>query len=223
LATCCKYLKRMAPLKLILEMVVPASVDHQVEVENVICESWAVGATSKHLHTKAPIREPDRKRIPCSSEEAVWRAWEKLAPISERFLIHAVCGNESDPVTPGVVLHPAVLKDFQSHAAKILGYEHPHNFAIHGEANCRKEDLDLAVACGVVKMNVETDVQWAYWHGLHTFYDHEEGFLQSQLGNSKGPDAPNKSYYDPRKWLREAELSMVKRVEQGCKDLKNVN
>ena len=83
--------------------------------------------------------------------------------------------------------------------------------------------LDLALANGVVKMNVDTDTQWAYWDGIKKFYQGNEGFLQGQIGNPKGPDQPNKSYYDPRKWVREAETSMVVRVKESCSDLKNTN
>ena len=72
-------------------------------------------------------------------------------------------------------------------------------------------------------MNVDTDTQWAYWEGILKFYQKNEDKLQGQIGNKDGADKPNKSYYDPRKWLREAEVSMVARVEEGCRDLKNVN
>jgi fructose-bisphosphate aldolase class II len=76
---------------------------------------------------------------------------------------------------------------------------------------------------GVVKMNVDTDTQWAYWEGILNFYLENEHFLQGQIGNPKGLDKPNKSYYDPRKWVREAELTMIARVKQSCTDLRNVN
>jgi fructose-bisphosphate aldolase class II len=72
-------------------------------------------------------------------------------------------------------------------------------------------------------MNVDTDTQRAYWKGIRDFYKANEDKLQSQIGNNKGPDEPNKSYYDPRKWVREAELTMIERVQESCVDLKNVN
>jgi fructose-bisphosphate aldolase class II len=87
----------------------------------------------------------------------------------------------------------------------------------------KKADIDAAVSYGVVKMNVDTDTQWAYWEGLLNFYKENEAYLQGQIGNPKGADKPNKSYYDPRKWVRESEVAMVKRVEESCADLKNVN
>lgn len=72
-------------------------------------------------------------------------------------------------------------------------------------------------------MQVDTDTQWAYWVGLKDFYEKKKEYLQGQIGNPEGPDAPNKSYYDPRKWVRESEVTMVKRVQEACTDLKNVN
>lgn len=86
----------------------------------------------------------------------------------------------------------------------------------------RKKDIDDAVSYGVVKMNVDTDTQWAYWEGLLKFYKAKSGYLQGQIGNPDGAEKPNKSYYDPRKWVRESEVSMCNRVIEGCKDLKNV-
>lgn len=72
-------------------------------------------------------------------------------------------------------------------------------------------------------MNVDTDTQWAYWEGIKNFYQKNEGYLQGQIGNPEGADKPNKSYYDPRKWVREAELTMIKRVKESCTDLSNVD
>jgi fructose-bisphosphate aldolase class II len=79
-----------------------------------------------------------------------------------------------------------------------------------------------ALSAGVVKMNVDTDTQWAYWEGILKFYKKNEGYLQGQIGNPDGPDKPNKDKYDPRKWVREAEITMCTRVGESCTDLKNV-
>ena len=76
---------------------------------------------------------------------------------------------------------------------------------------------------GVVKMNIDTDTQWAFWEGILNFYKKKEGYLQGQIGNPEGADQPNKAYYDPRKWMREAEVSMIERVKESCADLKNTN
>merc|ERR1712045_270090 len=94
-----------------------------------------------------------------------------------------------------------------------LGKSMPYFFVFHGGSGSEKHHIATALANGVVKMNVDTDTQWAYWEGL----------LKGQIGNPDGPEKPNKSYYDPRKWVREAEISMVKRCKESCTDLSNVN
>jgi len=103
-----------------------------------------------------------------------------------------------------------------------LGKEKPFFFVFHGGSGSEKSDIDKALSYGVVKMNVDTDTQWAYWEGLLKFYKAKSGYLQGQIGNPEGADKPNKSYYDPRKWVRESEVAMCARVVEGCKDLKNV-
>jgi len=110
----------------------------------------------------------------------------------------------------------------QEYAAAKLGKEKPLFFVFHGGSGSEKHHIATALNSGVVKMNVDTDTQWAYWEGLLNFYKAKEGYLQGQIGNPDGPDKPNKSYYDPRKWIRESELSMVKRVKESCADLNNV-
>merc|ERR1719390_605613 len=155
-----------------------------------------------------------------STPDDTWLVWSKLSPISEKFTIAAAFGNVHGVYKPGnVKLQPELLDDFQKHAGNILGIEKPYHFVFHGGSGSEKDKIDAAVSYGVVKMNVDTDTQWAYWQGILDFYDMNENFLQGQIGNPKGLDKPNKSYYDPRKWVREAELSMVERVKESCKDL----
>merc|ERR1712007_422143 len=103
-----------------------------------------------------------------------------------------------------VKLQPELLANFQKYGSE-------------------KHEIATALSSGVVKMNVDTDTQWAYWAGLLKFYKAKEGYLQGQIGNPEGPDKPNKSYYDPRKWVREAEVTLVDRVKESCRDLGNVN
>merc|ERR1712054_671756 len=98
----------------------------------------------------------------------------------------------------------------------------PFFFVFHGGSGSEKKDIDNAVDFGVVKMNVDTDTQWAYWERILKFYTAKSGYLQGQIGNPEGEEKPNKNSYDPRKWLREAENSMVARVKESCADLKNV-
>merc|ERR1712066_598043 len=90
-----------------------------------------------------------------------------------------------------------------------------------GGSGSAKHEIATALAAGVAKMNVDTDTQWAYWEGLLKFYQAKEGYLQGQIGNPEGADKPNKSYYDPRKWVRESEVSMVNRCIEACKALGN--
>merc|ERR1712110_45734 len=109
------------------------------------------------------------------------------------------------------------------HLAKKIGGNKPFFFVFHGGSGSEKKDITTALSNGVIKMNVDTDTQWAYWEGILNFYKAKEGYLQGQIGNPDGADKPNKSYYDPRKWIREAETSMVARCKESCQDLNNVN
>merc|ERR550525_1168375 len=149
--------------------------------------------------------------------------YRKLSPISEKFTIAAAFGNVHGVYKPGnVKLQPQLLDSFQKNMEKKLGHEKPFFFVFHGGSGSEKKDIDAAVSYGVVKMNVDTDTQWAYWDGILKFYKNKSGYLQGQIGNPEGAEKPNKSYYDPRKWVREAEASMCDRVIEGCKDLKNI-
>merc|ERR1719150_1740892 len=159
-----------------------------------------------------------------STPEDTKLVWDTLSPISEKFTIAAAFGNVHGVYKPGnVKLQPDLLDSFQKHLEKKVGYGKPFFFVFHGGSGSEKEDIDKAVSYGVVKMNVDTDTQWAYWEGLLKFYKAKEGYLQGQIGNPEGPEKPNKSYYDPRKWIRESEVSMVARVKESCADLSNVN
>merc|ERR1719261_783654 len=202
---CQKYLKRMAPMNLILEMEIGITGGVEDGVDNS-------GVSNDKLY---------------STPEDVWAVWQGLSPISEKFTIAAAFGNVHGVYKAGnVVLQPKLLDDFQKNMEKVLGLpagSKPFFFVFHGGSGSEKKDIDDAVSYGVVKMNVDTDTQWAYWEGLLKFYKAKNGYLQGQIGNPEGPDKPNKSYYDPRKWVRESEISMVKRVKESCADLKNVN
>lgn len=198
---CAKYLERMAKINLILEMEIGITGGVEDGVDNS-------GVAKDKLY---------------STPEEVWQVYEKLSPISEKFTIAAAFGNVHGVYKPGnVVLRPELLGQFQQFASDKLGKPKPLALVFHGGSGSEKSQIDEALSHGVVKMNVDTDTQWAYWAGIKEFYAENENFLQGQIGNSKGLDKPNKSYYDPRKWNREAEVSMVERVKESCKDLKNV-
>merc|ERR1712083_938298 len=187
IAICAKYLKRMAPMNLILEMEIGITGGVEDGVDNS-------GVAKEKLY---------------STPQDVFKMWEGLSPISEKFTIAAAFGNVHGVYKAGnVKLQPGLLGDFQEYCAKKLKKERPYFFVFHGGSGSEKHHIATALANGVVKMNV---------------YKAKEGYLQGQIGNPDGPEKPNKSYYDPRKWVRESEVSMVKRVKESCADLSNVN
>merc|ERR1711957_1068380 len=202
IALCAQYFKKMAPMNLILEMEIGITGGVEDGVDNS-------GVSNDKLY---------------STPDEVWQVWSTLSPISEKFTIAAAFGNVHGVYKPGnVKLRPELLNDFQAHSGKILGTPNPLFFVFHGGSGSEKKDIDDARSYGTIKMNVDTDTQWAYWQGILDFYKGNEGFLQGQIGNPNGADKPNKNYYDPRKWIREAEGSMVKRVVESCQDLSNIN
>ncbi len=202
IAICAQYLQKMAPMKLILEMEIGITGGVEDGVDNS-------GVSNDKLY---------------STPEDTWAVWQALAPISPMFTIAAAFGNVHGVYKPGnVKLQPELLGSFQKYAAEKLGAENPFFFVFHGGSGSAKSDIEAALGHGVIKMNVDTDTQWAYWDGIKTFYQANEDKLQGQIGNKDGADKPNKSYYDPRKWIREAETSMVARVGESCADLHNVN
>ncbi len=150
---------------------------------------------------------------------------EKLNAISPRFTIAASFGNVHGVYKPGnVQLTPKILRNSQDYVSE--KYNLPHNslnFVFHGGSGSSAEEIKEAVSYGVVKMNIDTDTQWATWDGILQFYKKNEGYLQSQLGNPEGADKPNKKYYDPRNWLRHGQTSMVVRLEQAFKELNAID
>merc|ERR1712113_430956 len=200
---CAEYLKRMAPMNQILEMEIGITGGAEDGVDNS-------GVAKDKLY---------------STPEDTKLVWDTLSPISEKFPIAAAFGNVHGVYKPGnVKLQPELLDQFQKYLEAKLGngIKNPYFFVFHGGSGSEKKDIDNAVSYGVVKMNVDTDTQWAYWEGILNFYKKSEGYLQGQIGNPDGADKPNKSYYDPRKWIRCAEESMASRVKESCADLKNV-
>jgi len=201
LAICAKYLKRMSAMNMTLEMEIGITGGVEDGVDNS-------GVAKEKLY---------------STPEDTWAVYQALSPISEKFTIAAAFGNVHGVYKAGnVVLQPEILAKMQEYAGAKLGKEKPLFFVFHGGSGSEKHHIATALSSGVVKMNVDTDTQWAYWEGLLNFYKAKEGYLQGQIGNPDGPDKPNKSYYDPRKWIRESELSLVKRVKESCADLNNV-
>jgi len=198
ISICEDYFKKMAPMKIILEMEIGITGGVEDGVDNS-------GVASDKLYSTAA----DTKMV-----------WDKLSPISPMFTIAAAFGNVHGVYKPGnVKLQPELLDSFQKNLGPIVGYEKPFFFVFHGGSGSEKKDIENAVSFGVVKMNVDTDTQWAYWEGLLNFYKKNSGYLQGQIGNPEGEDKPNKSYYDPRKWVRTSEESMRDRCAVAFKDL----
>ena len=162
----------------------------------------------------------DSKRLYTQPEEVAY-AYERLMAISPNFTIAAAFGNVHGVYKPGnVVLRPIILKNSQDYVQKKFNTgPKPVNFVFHGGSGSTLEEIREAVSYGVVKMNIDTDTQWAFWKGVMDYYKQYEAYLQSQIGNPEGDDKPNKKYYDPRKWLRAGEQSMVERLKKAFDDL----
>ncbi len=153
--------------------------------------------------------------------EEVAYAYSELMEVSDMFTIAASFGNVHGVYKPGnVVLTPKILDNSQKYIEeKFNTPKKPVSFVFHGGSGSSLEDIREAISYGVVKMNIDTDTQWAYWAGVKEYIEKYRDYLQSQIGNPEGEDKPNKKYYDPRKWLREGEISMVKRLERAFSDL----
>jgi len=104
-----------------------------------------------------------------------------------------------------------------------LADQHPVNFVFHGGSGSTHAEIREAISYGVIKMNIDTDTQWAYWDGVRGFEAANRGFLQSQIGNPEGAEKPNKKFYDPRVWLRKGEESLIARLKVAFEDLNAIN
>lgn len=157
--------------------------------------------------------------------EEVSFAYEKLKEVGDNFTIAASFGNVHGVYKPGnVVLSPIILNNSQKYIQeKHKTSEKPVNFVFHGGSGSALEEIRDAISYGVVKMNIDTDTQWAFWNGVRGFVAKNHDYLQGQIGNPEGKDKPNKSYYDPRKWLRAAQESMIARLETAFSDLCSLN
>ena len=158
--------------------------------------------------------------------EDVAQAFETLKAVSSNFTIAASFGNVHGVYKPGnVQLSPVILKNSQEHlAAKLKTKDlRPVNFVFHGGSGSLQSEIREAISYGVIKMNIDTDMQWAYWEGVKNFYEDKKAYLQGQLGNPEGEEAPNKKFYDPRVWLRKGEENLIKRLKTSFEDLNNIN
>lgn len=158
--------------------------------------------------------------------EHVAQSYEELSKIANTFTIAAAFGNVHGVYAPGnVELKPIILKNSQEYikAHYKTTSDQPVNFVFHGGSGCSRDEIREAISYGAIKMNIDTDMQWAFWEGIKDYYDAKKDYLQTQLGNPEGPEKPNKNQYDPRKWLRSGEENFKKRLKIAFEDLNCIN
>ena len=159
-----------------------------------------------------------------SQPEEVAYAYENMGSVSNRFTIAAAFGNVHGVYKPGnVKLQPVILNNSQEYIQKKFNTApKPVNFVFHGGSGSSREEIREAISYGAVKMNIDTDMQWAYTVGIRNYMSANAAYLQAQIGNPEGAEKPNKKYYDPRVWLREGEKEFVARLKQAFEDLNAV-
>ena len=157
--------------------------------------------------------------------EEVAYAYEELLKVSPQFTIAAAFGNVHGVYKPGnVKLTPKILKNSQEFITKTYGVENNHiDFVFHGGSGSTVEEIREAIGYGVIKMNIDTDLQFAFAEGIRYYMQEKAPYLATQIGNPEGAEQPNKKYYDPRKWLRLGEETFKARLKQAFADLNNVD
>ncbi len=200
LEICKKYLSRMSKMEMTLEIELGITGGEEDGVDNS-------NVSPEELYSKP---------------EEIDYAYTELSKISPDFTIAAAFGNVHGVYKPGnVKLTPTILDKAQKYIIEKhkLSEKLPVTFVFHGGSGSTQDEIREAIGYGVVKMNIDTDTQWATWKGVLDFYKKNEAYLQSQLGNPDGADKPNKKFYDPRKWIREGQNTLVSRLEEAFKDL----
>lgn len=200
---CKKYLARMSKMGMTLEIELGITGGEEDGVDN---------------------SDVDSSKLYTQPEEVAY-AYEELMKVSDRFTIAAAFGNVHGVYKPGnVKLTPVILKNSQTYVQEKFNTGHnPIDFVFHGGSGSTLEEIREAIGYGVVKMNIDTDLQFAYTEGARDYITSKIDYLKTQIGNPEGDDQPNKKYYDPRKWMRECEVTFGKRLEQSFHDLNNVN
>jgi fructose-bisphosphate aldolase class II len=197
---CAKYFERMTKMGMTLEIELGVTGGEEDGVDN---------------------SDVDSSKLYTQPSEVAY-SYEILRKISPNFTIAAAFGNVHGVYKPGnVKLQPIILKNSQEYIREKYSLEGktPVNFVFHGGSGSSQQEIREAIEYGAIKMNIDTDMQWAYWEGIRNFYESKKGYLQSQIGNPDGDDKPNKKFYDPRVWLREGEKTFVTRLKQAFDDL----
>lgn len=201
---CKKYLTRMSKIGMTLEIELGITGGEEDGVDN---------------------SDVDESKLYTQPEEVSY-AYENLIKISNKFMVAAAFGNVHGVYKPGnVKLTPTILRDSQKYISENFStpVENPLYFVFHGGSGSSVEHIREAISYGVIKMNIDTDTQWATWNGVLEYYKENKDYLQGQLGNPEGDDSPNKKYYDPRVWLRKGQESMIHRLNKAFKDLNSDN
>ncbi|CAE7728954.1 fba [Symbiodinium microadriaticum] len=205
IAICKKYLERMSKVDLLLEMELGVTGGEEDGVDNTDVDS-------SRLYTQP---------------EEVWQVYETLSAVPNgKFTVAAAFGNVHGVYAPGnVSLKPVILHNTQKFIKEKLGTDDdkPVSFVFHGGSGSSLEDIRYAIEAGVIKMNIDTDTQWAFWDGMNEYQKKNKDYLQGQIGNPEGPEKPNKKYYDPRMSLRSGEEMMADRLVKCMEDLKCVD
>ena len=200
---CKRYLERMRKMDMTLEIELGITGGEEDGVDN---------------------SDVDSSKLYTHPEEVAF-AYEELKKVSDRFTVAAAFGNVHGVYKPGnVKLTPVILKNSQEYVQKKYGTGHnPIDFVFHGGSGSTVDEIREAIGYGVVKMNIDTDLQFAFNEGIRDYMTTNIGYLKTQIGNPEGADVPNKKYYDPRRWLREGELTFKTRLIKAFEDLNNVN
>ena len=196
---CKRYLERMSKMDMTLEIELGVTGGEEDGVDNT-------GIDSSKLYTQP---------------EEVAYAYEELRKVSDRFTVAAAFGNVHGVYKPGnVKLTPVILKNSQDYIeSRFSTAPKPVDFVFHGGSGSTVEEIREAISYGVIKMNIDTDTQWAFWDGVRKYYLEHSAYLQGQIGNPESDDSPNKKYYDPRVWLRKGEETFNQRLIQALEDL----
>ena len=203
IAICKEYLKRMSKMDMTLEIELGVTGGEEDGVDNTDIDS-------SKLYTQP---------------EEVAYAFKELSQVSDQFTVAAAFGNVHGVYKPGnVKLTPKILKNSQEFVSQKYGVEHNNiDFVFHGGSGSTVAEITEAIGYGVIKMNIDTDMQYAFMSGVRDYVQNKSDYLQQQIGNPEGDDVPNKKFYDPRVWLREGEKSFIGRLKQAFEDLNNVN
>ena len=200
---CKQYLERMSKMRMTLEIELGITGGEEDGVDNT---------------------DVDDSKLYTQPEEVAY-AYEELSKVSDQFTVAAAFGNVHGVYKPGnVKLTPKILKNSQEYITEKYGVEHNHiDFVFHGGSGSTVEEIREAIGYGVIKMNIDTDMQWAFLSGVRDYVEENTDYLQTQIGNPDGDDVPNKKYYDPRVWLRKGEEAFVTRLKKAFEDLNNVD